>query len=50
LKIAEKLIEKQMNRLLPVLKAVVLGLKGKLKEGEIGRAKEYARALAIELK
>jgi menaquinone-dependent protoporphyrinogen IX oxidase len=49
-KIAEKLIEKQMNQLLPVLKAVVLGIKGQLKEGEIERAKEYARALAIELK
>jgi menaquinone-dependent protoporphyrinogen IX oxidase len=49
-KITEKLKEKQMNQLLPVLKAVVLGLKGQLKEGEIERAKEYARALAIELK
>ena len=49
-KIAEKLREKQMNQLLPVLKAVVLGLKGPLKEGEIERAKEYARRLAIELK
>ena len=49
-KIAEKLKEKQMNQLLPVLKAVVLGLKGPLKEGEIERAKEYARRLAIELK
>ncbi len=49
-KIAEKLKEMQMNQLLPVLKAVVLGLKGQLKEGEIERAKEYARKLATELK
>jgi flavodoxin len=49
-KIAEKLREKQMNQLLPVLKAVVLGQKGPLKEGEIEQAKEYARRLAIELK
>ena len=49
-KIAEKLREKQMNQLLPVLKAVVLGWKGPLQEGEIERAKEYARELAIKLK
>lgn len=49
-KIAEKLKEKQMNQLLPVLKAVVLGWKGPLQEGEIERAKEYARRLASELK
>ena len=50
-KIAEKLSEKQMNQLLPVLKAVVSGIKGfSLKEGEIDRAKDYARRLAIELK
>jgi menaquinone-dependent protoporphyrinogen IX oxidase len=49
-KIAEKLREKQMNQLLPVLKAVVLGQKGPLQEGEIERAKDYARRLAIELK
>jgi flavodoxin len=49
-KIAEKLREKQMNQLLPVLKAVVLGWKGPLQEGEIERAKEYARRLATELK
>jgi menaquinone-dependent protoporphyrinogen IX oxidase len=49
-KIAEKLTEKQMNQLLPVLKAVVLGWKGPLQEGEIERAKEYARELAIRLK
>jgi flavodoxin len=49
-KIAEKLIEKQMNQLIPVLKAVVMGWKGPLQEGEIERAKEYARKLATELK
>ena len=49
-KIAEKLKEKQMKQLLPVLKAVVLGWKGPLQEGEIERAKEYARKLATELK
>jgi menaquinone-dependent protoporphyrinogen IX oxidase len=49
-KIAEKLREKQMNQLSPVLKAVVLGWKGPLQEGEIERTKEYARELAIKLK
>jgi menaquinone-dependent protoporphyrinogen IX oxidase len=49
-KIAEKLREKQMNQLLPVLKAVVLGWKGPLQEGEIEQTKEYARQLAIKLK
>jgi hypothetical protein len=49
-KIAEKLREKQINQLLPVLKAVVLGWKGPLQEGEIERAKEHARRLAAELK
>ena len=39
-----------MNQLLPVLKAVVLGWKGPLQEGEIERAKEYARELATKLK
>ncbi len=48
-KIAEKLKGKKMRQLLPVLKAVVLGQKGPLKEGEIERTKEYARTLAIKL-
>jgi flavodoxin len=48
-KIAEKLKEKQMNHLLPVLKSVVLGMKGPLQEGETERAKEYARKFAAEL-
>ncbi len=49
-KIAEKLKEKKMNELLPALKAVVLGQKGPLREGEIERTKDYARELAIRLK
>jgi len=49
-KIAERLRDKKMNQTLPVLKAVVLGQKGPLQEGEIERTKEYARALAIKLK
>jgi len=49
-KIAEKLIDKKMNQLLPVLKAVVFGTKGPLKEGEIERTKEHARSLAVKLK
>jgi flavodoxin len=48
-KIAEKLREKQMKQPLPVLKAVVLGWKGPLHEGEIERAKQYARELAAKL-
>lgn len=49
-KIAEKLAEKKMNQLLPVLKAEVFGMKGPLKEGEIERTREYAKTLAIKLK
>jgi menaquinone-dependent protoporphyrinogen IX oxidase len=49
-KIAEKLRDKKLNQLLPVLKAAVLGQKGPLQEGEIERTKEYARTLAIKLK
>ena len=49
-KIAEKLREKQMRELVPVLKAVVLGWKRPLQEGEIDRTTEYARGLAVELK
>jgi menaquinone-dependent protoporphyrinogen IX oxidase len=49
-KIAERLRDKKMNQLLPVLKAAVLGQKGPLVEGEIERTKEYARTLAIKLK
>jgi menaquinone-dependent protoporphyrinogen IX oxidase len=49
-KIAEKLREKKMNQLLPVLKALVLGQKGPLVEGEIDRTKDYARELVAKLK
>jgi len=49
-KIADQLNAKKMRQVLPVLKSVVLGWKGPLQEGEIDRAKEYAKALAIELK
>jgi menaquinone-dependent protoporphyrinogen IX oxidase len=49
-KIAEKLREKKMKQLLPVLKALVLGQKGPLVEGEIERTKDYARELAVKLK
>ena len=49
-KIAEKLIEKKMNQLLPGLKALVFEMKGPLKEGEIERTKDYARELATKLK
>ena len=49
-KIAEKLNDKKMNQLLPVLKTAVLGQKGPLREGEIERTKEYAGSLAIKLK
>jgi menaquinone-dependent protoporphyrinogen IX oxidase len=49
-KIANKLKDKNMKQLLPVLKAVVFGKEGPLKEGEIERAKDYARELANKLK
>jgi hypothetical protein len=50
-KIAEKLKEKKMNQLLPVLKSLVEAkLKGTLLEGEIDQAKDYARQLAAKLK
>jgi flavodoxin I len=48
-KIAEKLKEKIMNQLAPVLKAQVLGQKGPLVEGEIDKTKDYARELATKL-
>ena len=49
-KIAERLRDKKMNQLSPVLKAAVLGQKGPLQDGEIERTKEYARTLAAKLK
>lgn len=48
-KIADKLLEKNMNQLMPALKSVVLGQKGPLKEGEFERIKGYARELASKL-
>ncbi len=49
-KIAEKLTEKKMNQLLPVLKALVIGQKGPLVDGEIERTKGYAKELATKLR
>jgi len=49
-KITERLTEKKMNQLLPVLKTAVLGIKGPLKDGEIERTKEYTRGLAAKLR
>ena len=49
-KIAELLKDKQMRLVQPVLKAVVLGWKGPMQEGEIERAKEYAKKLTVDLK
>ena len=49
-KIAIKLKEKNLIQLLPVLKAVVFGKEGPLKEGEIERTRDYSREIAIKLK
>ncbi len=49
-KIAEKLREKKMNQLLPVLKAKVIGEKGPLVDGEIELTKNYAKQIADKLK
>ena len=49
-KISEKLKEKQMNQLLPVLKTIVSGMKGPLQGGEIERTKNHARKFVAELK
>jgi len=50
-KIAEKLKEKKMNQLLPVHKALVESkLKGMLLEGEIDKAKDYAKQITTKLK
>jgi len=48
-KIAEKLKEKKMNQVVPVLKATVLGMKGPLVEGEVERTKEYTKDLVAKL-
>ena len=49
-KIATKLKERQLKQLLPVLKALVLGQKGPLVEGEVDRTKNYTRDLVAKLK
>lgn len=49
-KIAEKLKEKGLKQLVPVLKALVIGQKGPLVEGETEKIKSYATQLASELK
>jgi len=49
-KIAAKLRDKKMNQLLPVLKALVLGQKGPLVEGEIERTKDYTKEFVAKLK
>jgi menaquinone-dependent protoporphyrinogen IX oxidase len=50
-KIADTLREKKMIQLLPVLKALVEAkMKGTLLEGEIDKAKEYARQIVTKLK
>lgn len=49
-KIASKLMEKKMNQVVPVLKALVHEMKGPLLEGEIERIKEYSKGLVAKLK
>ena len=49
-KIVEKLKDKNMKQIIPVLKTVVLDKKGPLKDGEIKRTKDYTKELAIKLK
>ena len=48
--IAAKLMEKKMNQVVPVLKALVHEMKGPLLEGEIERTKQYSKGLAAKLK
>jgi hypothetical protein len=43
-------MEKKMNQVVPVLKALVHEMKGPLLEGEIERIKEYSKGLAAKLK
>jgi flavodoxin len=49
-KISKKLKDKGLKQLQPELKIIVLGMKGPLKDGEIEKAKEYAKGLVSELK
>jgi menaquinone-dependent protoporphyrinogen IX oxidase len=48
-KIAMKLKEKKMRQLLPVLKALVIGQKGPIVDGEVNRTRNYARELETKL-
>ncbi len=48
-KIAEKLKEKNLSQISPVLKALVIGEKGPLVEGEIERVRNYTRELISKL-
>ena len=49
-KIAEKLNQRNMIEVSPVLKAEVIGMKGPLGAHEIDRTRDYAKALALRLK
>jgi len=49
-KISKKLKDQGLKQLQPELKVMVLGMKGPLKDGEIEKAKEYAKSLVSELK
>lgn len=49
-KISGKLKDKGLKQLQPELKAIVSGMKGPLKDGEIEKAKEYAKKLVLEIK
>ncbi len=49
-KIADKLKEKKMNLIIPVLKALVSGMKGPLQDGEIERIRQYSKELSAKLK
>ncbi len=49
-KIAQKLAEKKMRQLLPVLKALVIGQKGPLVDGEIEHTKDFAKQISAKLK
>lgn len=48
-KIAQNLKEKKMKQLLPVLKALGIGQKGPLVDGEIDRARLYAIEIGVKL-
>jgi flavodoxin len=49
-KISKKLKDKGLKQLQPELKAIVKGMKGPLRDGEIEKAKEFAKKLVSELK